>query len=154
MSWCGRYAGGWGSPCRLEVVLASVFFLVACLVVTFQLRRLRILRSRVQGLDRSRSYVSAALGGIYIISALRHLAWLLALSILKESAGFQIFFEAFFFASWALILVSPHITFSLSHAEIDTSFVRSTHIACFPFCLPHYTLCTSVKEHFPSAFSL
>ena len=70
----------------------------------------------MEGLNRHSSYISVALSIIYIISALRHLAWLLAVSILKETAGFQIFVEALFLASWVFILVSLLAIFTFIEA--------------------------------------
>lgn len=106
MTWCGNYVGGWGSPCKLEVVLAVVLLFILIPVLAFQARRLQILRHRRVSRSRESGYTAAALRAIYALVTAVHLAWLIAVCILREAAAFQIFCEAIYFVVWANILVS------------------------------------------------
>lgn len=112
MSWCKNFSkGGWESPCRLEVVLAVVFLVATCLILGFQLRRMSLLLARRAGRTMWPSHVSLALLFIYTLNAVLHLAWLIADSILSQTAGFQIFSEAIFLACWTAVLVRLFLLF-------------------------------------------
>ena len=113
MGWCGKHKGGWGSPCKLDVVVSSVFCIAVFLVVAYQARRLRILhRSRFFSYGSS-SVISKALFASYTFMAVVHAVLLVLVCTLKEGAGFQIFCETLYLVSWACIVVSPSALMSL-----------------------------------------
>ena len=106
MSWCGRFEGGWDGPCKLNVVVAVVFSIFCLLVAGSQARRLRILGARQLEQNKVPQAISLVLLSIYALCACLHLAWLVTDIVLKETAKFQIFTEAFFSAAWIAVLVS------------------------------------------------
>lgn len=107
MSWCGRYEGGWGGPCKLDVVVAILLFLVAASVGAFQTRKLRLVGyRRLHGRASQFSWQNAALIALYGTNAAVHAGWLVASATLSVAAGFQIFTEAVLLVSWASATVS------------------------------------------------
>ena len=108
MSWCGRYrASDRGSPCIVDVTAAVVFLLVACLVTTVQIRRIRLL-SRLRYTTTHSRWKFGGRGGLYGVNVIVHVTWFVLSLVLKEAAGFQIFTEATLCAVWGAVLVRQH----------------------------------------------
>ena len=121
MSWCGKYrASDRGSPCIVDVTAAVVFLLVACLVLTLQIRRIRLLsRHRYTTTHARWKYFCSA--GLYGVNVVVHATWFVLSLVLKEAAGFQIFTEATLCAVWGAVLVRHHCR----HIQLDNHCNKS-----------------------------
>lgn len=114
-AWCGRYGRGWGSPCNLDVVLCILFALIATLTVSAQIKRLQLLSRRQVDNSGSKkaSLLTSISGYIYSITAVLPFIWLIiSLATQKHAvAGFQIFTEVIFLASWIPVAVRMWLIF-------------------------------------------
>ena len=120
-AWCGTFAGEdtwlhWTvNPCILESVSVSLLICIAALVLSFQCRRISLLRKRnYSGSERIPGLVAAFYLGIVSIAA-SHGALLLATVVfyLRGAAQnpYELFNQSASFAAWVSAVVSPHSPF-------------------------------------------
>ena len=112
-AWCFHYGHGWGTPCNLDVVLAVVFAFIAILTVAAQTKRYRTISSLSTGTQQG-TWSNMICIVAYTAVALSPFVWLIASLIIHRGlvAGFQIFAETVFLASWAPIVVRPWLVCS------------------------------------------
>ena len=134
MSWCGRYkASDRGSPCIVDVTAAVVFLLVACLVLNFQIRRIRLL-SRLRYTTTHSRWKHLCSAGLYGLNVIVHATWFVLSLVLKEAAGFQIFTEATLCAVWSAVLVRHHcrhIRLDSHCSESESLLRRLLQVTCW-----------------------
>ena len=124
--WCGPYGRTLSSPCNIDVVLSVLFAIISALVLFTQVKRLRVLQQRLETGQEKASWMHWSCTIIYGVTALSSFLWLIV-SLVQHGpllAGFQLFAEMLFVASWILVVV--RLAFCKSSVQCDASSSSSS----------------------------